>query len=234
MPFSPYHNFDNRVWLEGLVRSLHTNGHITSEVYENFNRYHPAMIHKLKSAKYNLDRLKDKLTTTEIQEATNSIRDFMFEINMYIDGFFYNTGSSMDILARVVLALFGEPLTGDIYFNTAHNRISSSRPNDTILSRLSEPTWRRSFSAYRNTLTHELILASLYNIEVDATAGTEVKKIIFPLPDNPRARPSDRTYRQNPNALDYVTQHFRRVLRLANIVYGEISERATAAGSLPI
>ncbi|MCK4822394.1 hypothetical protein KA005_41910 [bacterium] len=234
MPFRPYHNFDNRVRLEQLVNSLHTNGNITPEAYENFNRYHPAMIHKLKSAKYNLKRLEEKLTTTDIQEAANSTGNFMFEVNMYIDGFFYNAGSAMDILARVVLTLFGEPLTGAIYFQTAHARINASRPNDAILSRLSEPPWRQSFLTYRNTSTHELILALRYHIEVDATVGTEVKKIIFPLPDDPRATPSNRAYRQNPNALEYASQHFRRVLRLANIVYGEITERATAADSLPI
>ena len=70
MPFRPYHNFDNRVRLEQIVNSLHTNGNIAPEAYENFNRYHPSMIHKLNSAKYNLERLQEKLTTTDIQEAT--------------------------------------------------------------------------------------------------------------------------------------------------------------------
>jgi len=234
MPFKPYHNFDNRVRLEQLVKSLNTNGNITPEAYENFNRYHPAMIHKLRSAKYNLERLTEKLTTANLQEAVSSTGDFMFEVNMYIDGFFYNAGSAMDILARVVLTLFGEPLTGAIYFKTAHARISASRHSDAILSRLSEPQWRQSFSTYRNTLTHELIIASRYHIEVDATAGTELKKIIFPLPDDPHATPSNRTYRQNPNAQEYVYQHFRRVLSLVNQVYGDIADRGKTAGSLPI
>jgi hypothetical protein len=232
MPFRPYHNFDNRVWLEGLVRRLHTNGNITPEAYGNFNRYHPAMIHKLKSAKYNLKRLEEKLTTAEIRDVANRAGDFMFEVNMYIDGFFYNAGSAMDIMARIVLTLFGEQLTGDIYFSTAHNRINTSRPGDAILPKLSRPTWRSIFSTYRNTLTHELIIAPLCQITLDMTSETD--SIVLPLPDNPRATPSNRTYRQNPNSLEYISQHFRRVLSLANIIYGEIAERATAAGSLPI
>lgn len=234
MPFRPYHNFDNRVRLEHFVNSLHTSGNIAPGAYENFNRYHPAMIHKLRSAKYNLKRLEDKLTTTDIQEAANPTGDFMFEVNMYIDGFFYNAGSAMDILARVVLTLFGEPLTGSIYFQTAHEKISISRPNDAILSKLSDPQWRHDFSNYRNTLTHELILASRYQIEIDNTGGYSLSRIVFPLPDNPRATPLDRTCRRNPNALEYVTRHFRRVLSLANQVYGEIVLRGTTAGSFPI
>ena len=120
MLFKPYHNFDNRVRLEQLVTRLNEGGNITGDTYENFNRYHPAMIHKLRSAKYNLERLSEKLTTANIQEVATSTGDFMFEVNMYIDGFFYNAGSAMDILARVVLTLFGEQLTGQTGQNPLH------------------------------------------------------------------------------------------------------------------
>ena len=235
MPFRPYHLFKNRSRLERLVKALHDAGTIADQTaYENFNRYHPAMVHKLRSAKYNLQRLEEKLTTTNIQEAADSTGDFMFEVNMYIDGFFYNAGSAMDILARVVLTLFGEPLTGAIYFQTAHQRISLNRPSDPILDRLNVPLWRSLFSDYRNTLTHELILASRYLIEIDRTVGESANRIVFPLPDGPRAIPSQRTYRRNPNALKYIKQHFRRILKLANTLYGEIYQRASAANSLPI
>jgi len=234
MPFKPYHNFNNRVRLEQLVIRLNNGGNITSDAHENFNRYHPAMIQKLQSAKYNLERLTEKLTTTDIQEAANSTEAFMFEVNMYIDGFFYNAGSAMDILARVVLTLFGEQLTGQIYFQTARSRISERRPTDAILTKLSEPLWRESFSDYRNTSTHELILASLYQIVIDAAGGSVVKRIIFPLPDDPRAIPSGRTYKRNPDVEKYVSEHFKRVLSLVNTVYGHIIERATTAGRLPI
>ena len=235
MPFKPHHNFGNRVRLEQLVARLNEGGNITDDTYENFNRYNPAMIHKLRSAKYNLERLTEKLTTTDVQEAANSTGAFMFEVNMYIDGFFYNAGSAMDILARVVLTLFGEQLTGQIYFQTAHTKISESRPGDTILPKLSRPTWHQSFLDYRNTLIHELILASRYYIEIDAAGGSEVKnRIIFPLPDDPRAIPSRRTYERNPNIHKYVSGHFRRVLSLVNQVYGDIADRGTTAGSLPI
>jgi len=234
MPFRPYHNFDNRVRLEQLVTRLNNGGNITSDAYENFNRYHPAMIHKLRSAKYNLESLIEKLTTANFQDVANSAGDFMFEVNMYIDGFFYNAGSAMDILARVVLTLFGEQLTGQIYFQTAHSKISESRPSDTILPRLSKPTWHQSFSDYRNTLTHELILASQCQITLDMTSVSQPNSIVFPLPDDPRAIPSGRTYKRNPDVRKYVSDHFRRVLSLVNQVYGDIADRGTTAGSLPI
>lgn len=233
MPFRPYHRFANRVILEKTISKFNDAGGITDEASRNFRRYHPAMIHKLRSAKSNLVSLADKLATTDIQEAAVRTGDFMFEVNMFIDGFFYSSGSALDILARIVLTLFGEPVTGNIYFHTAHTRLNQHRPADPILPRLAQPPWRAMFSDYRNTLTHELILAQKYQIVIDGT-GEASPQIVFPLPDNPRAEPLTRTYRQNPNVADYAETHFRRILSLANTIYGDIASRAEAAGALPL
>lgn len=234
MPFSPYHRFQNKTRLEKVVSDFKSNGNIQQEVHSNFHRYHPALIHKLRSAKYNIERLKEKLTTTDLQEAADTTGEFMFQVNMYIDGFFYNAGSSLDILARVILVLFNEPLTGNIYFQTAHQRLNTNRPTDQILSRIAPPAWRSNFSDYRNTLTHELVLAPRYQIDIDNTGETPTYKIIFPLPDDPRAIPSERTFRNNPDVLDYVTINFTRILRILNTVYGDIADRANATGVLPL
>jgi len=207
---------------------------VPDEVYENFHRYHPSMIHKLRSAMYSLDRLEEKLTTTDIQDAADTQGDFMFEVNMFIDGFFYNAGSALDILARVVLTLFGEPLAGRIYFETAHQRLSLARPGDAILPRLDRPNWRQQFSDYRNTLTHEVILASRYQIVIDNTGASPTSQIVFPLPDDPRSRPVERTYRHHPNVRQYISQHFTRILSVGNTVYGDIATRAEANGNLPV
>ncbi len=234
MPFRKYHRFQNRASLENLIGELRETGNVSDDAYNGFHRYHPAMMHKLRSAMYHLDGLADKLSTTDIQEAADTTSDFMFEVNMYIDGFFYNAGSSLDILARVVLALFGQPLTGSIYFHTAHARLTQTGSADPILPRLAQPAWRQEFSDYRNTLTHELILAPKYQIEIDNTGAEPVTQIVFPLPDDPRAEPSARKYRHNPNVVDYIRTHFTRILRLGNIVYGDIVTRAKTSGVLPL
>ena len=234
MPFRSYHRFANRARLENLVSTLNDNGNITDDAYNNFYRYHPAMIHKLKSAKHNLDSLTEKLTSTDIQEAAVPTGDFMFEVNMFIDGFFYNSGSALDILGRVVLALFGQSLAGNVYFQTAHTRISQNRAGDPILPRLTNPTWRSTFSDYRNTLTHELILASRYQIEIDNSGASPSTRILFPLPDDPRADPQARQYRRNPDVIVYTEIHFTRILSLANTIYGDIISRVGTGGSLPL
>jgi len=234
MPFRPYHSFTNRNRLEKIISDLNDAGNITDESFKNFHRYHPAMIHKLRSAKYNLSALTEKLTSTDIQEAAVTTGDFMFEVNMYIDGFFYNSGSALDILARIVLTLFGEPLTGNIYFHTAYTHLSQNRPHDPILPRLESPPWREMFLNYRNTLTHELILASKYQIEIDNAGATPATQIVFPLPDDPRAELHTRKYKKNPNVAIYTKAQFTRILRIVNIIYGEIASRAGAASALPL
>lgn len=234
MSFAPYHQFQNGRRIERIISSLRTSSSISDTVCEGFHRYHPALMHKLRSAKYNLDRLGEKLTTTDIQEAADSSGDFMFEVNMFIDGFFYNCGSAMDILARVVLVLFGEALPDRVYFQNAYEIISANRQGDSILNRLDFPNWRDEFVEYRNTLTHELIIATSYWIHIDNIEGQQIHKIVFPMPDDPRATPDLRTYRRNQNILEYAKTNFTRVLRLINTIYGDIIQRANQTGSLPL
>lgn len=234
MNFSPYHQFKNQSKLKNLIIDFNNSRNILNDTRDNFNTYNSALIHKLKSAKYNLDRLEEKLTQTDIQEAADITGDFLFEVNMFIDGFFYSAGSAMDILARVVLTLFGENLPDNVYFETAYNVLNARRPGDSILARLSRPSWKEKFSNYRNALTHELIIASKYHIEIDPMESIPIHRIVFPLADDPRATQHNRTYKHNPNVFIYLTTHFKRILRLVNTIYGDIYDRAFSEGSLPL
>jgi hypothetical protein len=220
--------------MEKLCNTLAEAGQMPDNIQQSFHRYHPAFLHKLRSAKHHLDRLNESLSSTDIQEAADITGDFMFEVNMFIDGFFYNSGSALDILARVILTLFSETLPTNVYFSTAYDQLSRNRPGDPLLPRISRPNWQRAFLDYRNTLTHELVLAPKYQIDIDRTGLKPISKIVFPLPDDPRANPNVRTYRRNPNALKYIQLHFTRILRLANTVYGDICDRAEAQRSFPL
>ena len=178
--------------------------------------------------------MNDLLATSEPQEVLNQTSEFIFQINMFIDSYFYACGSSLDILAREVLTYFGETLTGNIYFQTARQRLSISRPGDAILPRLNDPNWRNEFSTYRNAVTHELMIAGHFNIGVSMIGDTEDKHLILPLPDNPRKPASQRTFKNNPDVVEYCKKNFKRLLSLVNTIYNEIAERADAAGQLPI
>lgn len=234
MSFAPYHLFRNGKRIEQVISSLRDSSSISDIAYAGFHRYHPALMHKLRSAKYNLDRLEDKLATTDIQEAADATGDFMFEVNMFIDGFLYSCGSAMDILARVVLVLFEEAPRDRVYFETAYETLSTSRPGDSILHRLDPPVWRREFTTYRNASTHELIVATSYRIHIENVEGQMIHTIVFPMPDDPRAVPSQRSYDRNPNALEYLKRTFIRELRLIHTIYGDIVQKAHNTGRLPL
>jgi len=234
MEFRPYHRFENNFKLERLVNKLRKSGHIPDGVCENFFRYHQGMTQKLHAAKYNIDRLNGKLTNPEMMEAADTTGDFMFETNMFVDGFFYNSGSSLDILARIVLTLFGIALPNRVYFETAFNKLTSVRPGDPILPKLRHPVWRPLFLDYRNTQTHEVILLSRIHIDIENFGNEQIRKIVFPLPDNPRVLPRIRTFEQNPDVIKYITQQFTRILSIANTVYGDIYSRGRISGAFPI
>lgn len=234
MSFNPYHQFHNRTRLEQFVEQCRNNNTLPTPVADGYDRYHRATIHKLKAAMHHIKMLEGKLTPANIHVAITANSDYMFEVNMYIDAFFYCAGSAMDILARELLIYFGIPLPRDVYFQTARTLIAANRPGDSILPRLADPPWRTQFSKYRNSLTHELILATTYSIHTNLATAAPVQQIVFPLPDDPRIPPAQRTFDNNPNALDYLSQHLKRLLSLCNVIYGEVDSRARTGGALPL
>jgi len=234
MSFAPYHQFRNAVRLQQLIEDFHSAGTITTQVYDGYSRYHPALIHKLKCAQHHLDRLEEKLTASDITEAQNSAMDFTFAVNMHMDSFFYAGGSALDILAREVIIYFGQPLPAMVYFKTAATTISASHPGDPLLPRLANPPWKDEFTNYRNVLTHELVVVTQYQIDISCDGGKTTKKIRVPLPDDPRAAPGNRKYKKKREILSYTTDHFRKMLKLINTIYGEIADRAESVGKLPL
>lgn len=232
--FSPHHRFANCQRLERMISDLRQRGTVTADVFQNHNRYHYALIHKLKSARDNLTRLSSVLNDTPPEEAFGDSAEFLYSVNSCIDGFFYAGGSALDILAREVLTYFAIPLTGNIYYRTAHERLTASRPGDQLITKLVDPNWKEEFSNYRNALTHEVLVADSFSIKVEVDGSTQRTKIVFPLPDDPRADPNHRSFRRNENVLVYCEATFRRALSLINQVYGDLGLRIQTNGSLPL
>jgi hypothetical protein len=240
MPFHPPTQFGKSIDLTTQIYRLKESEQVPENVYQNFIRYHSSLIHKLKSAQFNLDSFKNKFTDTKIEDTASS--DFMFEVNMFIDGFFYNAGSTLDILARVVLTSFGQVLPRYIKFKTAYEILNEQKPGDPILPLLVQD-WFDQFSNYRNALTHEIILAPDCHIEIAYTGNIPLPdeapidppyKIVIPLPDNPRADRAERTTEEHPDGLKYLEEHFALILQTANLIYGNISDRAEQNGQLPL
>jgi len=232
--FSPYHQFPNRRRLENIVDTLNTQGNISQDVFRAFKRYHFALVYKLKCAKSHVDNLNSLLSTPPLEEIVSDCSNFIFHVNMSLDGFFSSGESALDILAREVLSYFNETLPTNVYYSKARNIISRTRPGDPILSRLNDPSWKSDFSMYRNTGTHELIIAEQFSINLNRRGATQENTLILPLPDDPRIDPNERTFRKHPDVIDYCESHMRRLLSLINTIYGDIYKRVVSNSRLPL
>jgi hypothetical protein len=232
--FSPYHKMANCQGLQRTISKLHEKGNIPHLIFGQHKRYHYSLLHKLKSAKKHLENLQDVLENTEVSAVVGNSNDFINEVNMHIDSFFYCCGSAMDILAREVLIYYNISLPKRVYFGTARQQINKIRPGDPLLPKLQNPTWEQEFKNYRNSLTHEVLIGTNFNISVNADGGRSQTVIVYPLPDNPRDDIEARTFKTNPNAFEYCKTTFTRLLSLINTIYLEINTRATTKGSFPI
>ena len=230
--FSPYNRMGNTLRLQKKITSLTEASQISDSVLRGHNRYHYALIHKLKSALSHFNNLRDSLENTDVATVIPNSHEFLNKVNMHLDSFFYCSGSALDILARETLTYFNIPLPNNVYFQTARTLLQQQRPGDTIITRLDRPNWKEEFSTYRNALTHEVLIGTNYTIQVNLEGQNNHTVIVFPLPDDPRL--DEKTYRINPNALDYCESRFRRILSLINVIHGEIESRARAQNSLPL
>ncbi len=229
--FSPYHKFANCGKLQKTIARLRAAGNVSDALYSEHVKYHYSIIHKLKSAKVHFENFEGLLRTTNPAEALGST-DFFNSANMHLDSFFYSSGSVLDILAREILIYFAIPLPARVYFQSARTELATHRPGDSLLTKLDDPAWKNEFSNYRNSLTHELLIGTNYQITVSAEGNRNITKIIFPLPDDPRL--AVKTYNIHPDSAEYCRQTLKRLLSVANIIYDEIESRANTSGALPL
>lgn len=232
MNFSPYHQFRDCNNLESTIRAIQQNGNISELSLHGFDIYHFSLLHKLRSAEQYLESLRDYLGRQDTVDEEPA--EIAYTVNFHFDGFTFAIGSSLDIFAREILCYLGIQLPRRVYFHTARNEISKLRNNDPLEARLADPNWLGEFKDYRNTATHENIVGSSFTIDIDYHAGKVHRRLLFPLPDDPRESPSDRTYQNNKDIVKYCEDTFTRTLRLIHPVYSDLCTRIQQNGSLPV
>ncbi|MBI3529119.1 MAG: hypothetical protein HY067_14265 [Betaproteobacteria bacterium] len=232
MNFVPYHAFRDCEVLEETIQNLRANGAIPGNVCASYDTYHFSLLHKLRSAKYHADTLREYLETQATATHQVSPFDLIYRVNFHFDGFGYCIGSALDIFSREILTYFGIPLPQLVYFDTAENQLLAQRAGDPVIALIQSPAWRQEFSDYRNTATHESVVGTEYQIAVSVVGSTEKKRLVFPLPDDPRVLP--RTYRRNPDIVEYCRLTMFRVLSIFNQTYAHVNGRIQNAGTLPI
>lgn len=230
MNFAPHHNFTACERLEKIVEALRLANSITPAVYDDFSRYHFSLLHKLQSARYHVETLTSYLASQNARQSDP--HSVVYRVNFHFDGFLHVLGSALDILAREILCCFAMLPQGNVHFHTASQVLTAARPNDTILPLLASPPWRQEFSAYRNTATHESIVGRSYTVSIEVIGHKSVTRVVFPIPDDPRAVPV--TCTRNQDIVKYCSATFKRVLSHTNQLYAHIEERSRIGGTLPL
>jgi hypothetical protein len=232
--FTPHHHFANCERLEREIAAVQRGGNARDDIYEGYKLYHFALIHKLKSARDCLTKLEQSMAAASSQDLANNPVEFLYTVNCCIDGFFYAGGSAMDILAREVLTYYGVRLPANVYFRTARKQLQRTHPNHALLPRLSDPPWLSEFQDYRNALTHEVLILAHLSFTCDIDGPDQKLRVLVPLPDNPRERNNQRTYKRNEDVCAYCTTAFKRILSFVNQVYEDLVTGVRTARSLPI
>jgi hypothetical protein len=232
MNFTPYHQFRSCTELEEEIERLFEAGSVPQPLYDAYLLYHFSLVHKLRSAKYHVETIQSYLASQQTHSV--SALDVVYRVNFHFDGFAHVLGSALDIFAREVLTYFAIPLPKTVYYGLARELINTNRPGDAILPLLQDPSWRDEFSQYRNTATHERLVGSHYDIRVEVQGKIEARRMVFPLPDNPRASVNARTFRRNPDIAAYCALTFKRVVSHFNQAYGHVTQRLNATSALPL
>lgn len=230
MNFAPYHAFGACEKLEKQVAALKTAGKVPDDLFRAHEKYHTSLVHKLRSARYHADTLAQYLATVDGPQTDPS--EIVYRVNFHFDGFLHVLGSATDIFAREVLTYFGIPHPARVYYHTAREQITALRPGDAVLPFLDDPSWKAEFSDYRNTATHERLIAAGYTIQYDVSGKSAITRIVFPIPDDPRAEQP--TTKRNQDITEYCGATFRRAVSHFNKTYTHLASRISAAGSLPL
>lgn len=230
MNFAPHHAFGACRRLEKEIAKLRAAGAVPDDLFRAHEKYHTSLIHKLRSARYHADTLSQYLATVDAPQTEPS--ELVYRVNFHFDGFLHVLGSATDIFAREILTYFGIPHPAKVYYSTAREQISSKRPGDSILPFLDDPKWKAEFSDYRNTATHERLIAAGYTIQYKMSGQSAVTRLVFPIPDDPRAE--EPTTKRNEDITEYCASTFKRAVSHFNQTYGHLADRLQTSGHLPL
>lgn len=230
MNFAPHHNFSSCGKFEKKIDALRATNAVSQGVLSAYATYHFSLLHKLRATRYHVEALEAFLETQDAQQIEPQA--LVYRVNFHFDGFLHNIGSALDILAREVLAYYSLPPPNNVYYRTARLEIAAARAGDPILPFLADPPWKREFTEYRNTATHESIIGTEFQVNVSVRENRAFRRLVFPIPNDPRNPALG--YNNNPDIVKYCKTTFKRALTLKDRVYAHLHERVKASNVLPL
>lgn len=155
--------------------------------------------------------------------------------NLYLDGYFLSISSIFDSFAHEINILFKflKP-NQDIYIGTIINELKQkSNQSDTykFLIKQKSKNWWKHMNNFRNTITHESIIATyiVTNTNV-ATHREELSKI--PLPDDPQKRPFK--YKKDYELKTFIEDFNKNIISIMEQCYKKLIKDLENSKKLPI
>lgn len=155
--------------------------------------------------------------------------------NLYLDGYFISINSAFDALAHEVNTIFKLiDSEGDIYINTVLNELKQRLNQSKFYNFLIKEKLKRWWSLmekYRNTLTHESIIATNIETSTDVTINKE-ELIKIPLPDNFKKKPF--VYNKGYELKSFIEDFDKNILYSFDQSYKRLIQDLKKSGQLPI
>ena len=159
------------------------------------------------------------------QAPTFDIVGYCRQFNLFLDGIFMNSMSTLDTLAHEISILYTFPhMPNKLYIRDIRNKLLQSHPNSKLsrfLDRQLSLAWYSEFEPYRHCTTHEsLIRYTDIRFSYDQVENKYKLTEGIKLPDNPQARRF--TYDKRREAILYCQSIFRRIQTLVIKAYKNI------------
>lgn len=155
--------------------------------------------------------------------------------NLYLDGYFMAACSIFDSLAHELNTLFKfiDP-TKDINIGIIFNELKQKSNNAEIYKFLKSQRskkWWKTMNDFRNTLTHESIIATNIDTTTNIITGKEELKSI-PLPDNSKKKPFK--YEKKYELKEFIEKFHKNIFYVSEQCYKKLIKDIEMSKKLPI
>ena len=179
-------------------------------------------------------------TSTHSYSAIKKIEKdrLMFDINFWLDGYFFTAMSLLDTIAHQIDHLYKlYPEWSSIFIDKIQKKLESKNKqwkiNRTLRKIGAKNSWYKSFKDYRNTITHESVVSGELRITYIASDREEDLKTIY-LPADPKIRPSKIIEKSRFEMPNLIKNYDKRLESLVNDIYISILEDTKKTKKLPL
>lgn len=162
----------------------------------------------------------------------------MFDVNFWLDGYFFTAMSLLDTIAHQVDHLYKVyPKWSSIFIDKIRKNLESKNKqwkiNRTLRKIEAKNSWYRTFKEYRNTITHESVISRELPITYIASDQEEDLKTIY-LPAQPKIRPPKIIEQSRFEMSNLIKSYDKRLEILINDIYISILEDTKNTKKLPL